>query len=38
MFKSISPREIFSPESAGSKNTSRAKPEISTQGMSKLRP
>lgn len=38
VFKPSSPREIFSPESAGSRNTSRANPEISTQGMSKLRP
>ena len=33
-----SPREIFSPESAGSKKTRRASAEISTQGMSRLRP
>ena len=32
------PSEIFSPESAGSRKTSRARPEMSTHGMSRLRP
>lgn len=32
------PREIFSPESAGSRKTSRARAEMSTQGISRLRP
>lgn len=32
------PSEIFSPESAGSRKTNRARPEMRTQGMSRLRP
>lgn len=33
-----SPREIFSPESAGSRKTRSARVEMRTQGMRRLRP
>lgn len=32
------PKDIFSPESAGKRNTSSAKPDMRTQGMSKFKP
>lgn len=38
LFLSLLPKDIFSPESAGSKKTSKASPEINTQGISRLSP
>lgn len=38
VFQFSKPREIFSPESAGRRKTSRAKVEIRTHGMRRLRP